>query len=84
MSTAMLDRTSGDPPRRVLPVLTCREQADDVASRIPEPRLPPQPRLIGCPLAEGEPKRLERLHRAVQVRALKVHDNATFLQPVVC
>lgn len=61
-------------PRWVLAIVTGPEEADDIAGRVDEARLPPQPALIGRKLGELEASGNQASNPGVEIGALEVHD----------
>ena len=65
-----------NPPRWILAVVSGPEQTNYIAGRVNETGLPPKPTLIRRKLGELESRCEKLLHPSVQVRTLKVHNDA--------
>jgi len=62
------------PPGRIAAVRPGEEEAQRVAGGIPEPRLPPEPGLVGGQAVELDALLHQAPDRAVEIGALQIHD----------
>lgn len=71
-----LNELSGrNTPRRIFAVVAGPEQTDDIAGRVSEAGLPPEPTLVGGKLSELVPRGTKTIDLRVQMLALEVHDH---------